>query len=128
MDLRLVFLGTAGAVPTGVSVRQALSLDGRLQLGLSGEMPVVLVGTGPGPLDATGLSELHAVLLSGSGGADLDGTQLHGAALTEGVLRFGSTGRIVFDEDVLEWAQHRSITRVRLVPGTREEGFRAAGD
>ncbi|MHB8870166.1 MAG: hypothetical protein ACYC6T_00525 [Thermoleophilia bacterium] len=115
-------------VPTGVSVRQALSLDGRPQLGLSGEMPVVLVGVGPGPLDATGLGELYAVLLSGSGGVQLDGTQLHGAVFTEGGLWFGSTGRIVFDEDVLEWAQHRSITRVRLVPGTREEGFRAAGD
>ncbi|MHB1343358.1 MAG: hypothetical protein ACYCX3_03250 [Thermoleophilia bacterium] len=116
------------AVPDGVSVRQALSLDGRPQLGLSGEMPVVLVGMGSVPLDATGVGELHAVLLSGSGGVDLDGTQLHGAAFTEGVLRFGSTGQIQFDEDVLEWAQHRSITRVRLVPGTRDEEFRAAGD
>ncbi len=116
------------AVPIGVSVRQALRQDGRQQLGFSGERPVVLVATGFGPLDATGLGELHAVLLSGPGGLDLDGTQLHGAAFTEGVLRFGSTGRIVFDEDVLEWAQHRSMTRVRLVPGTREEGFRAAGD
>jgi len=115
-------------VPAGVTVRQVLGLDGRPQLGLSGEMPVVLVGVGPGPLDATGLGELYAVLLSGSGGVQLDGTQLHGAVSTEGVLWFGSTGRIVFDEDVLEWAQHRSITRVRLVPGTREEEFRAAGD
>lgn len=119
--------GTGGvwvlAAPPGFSVRQVVSPDGRRLLGSSGETPVVLIATGGGPLDAAGLGELYGVILAGLGGVDLEGTVLHGAVFTEGALRFGATGQVVFNEGILDWARYRSMTRVRLVPGTRQEGF-----
>ncbi len=111
------------AVPEGAEIRRFLSHEGNQELGPYAEMPVILVGTGLGPLDATGLGELYGVILAGSGGVDLEGTVLHGAVFTEGALRFGVAGQVVFNEGILDWARYRSITRVRLVPGTREEAF-----
>lgn len=118
--------GAVFAVPGGMSVRRLLdSIDSEV-LGTGPETPVVIVGVGGAALDASGLGDLHAVLLAGGGGIELDGTTLHGAAFAEGALRLGDAGAIVFREGTLEWARHRSFARVRLVPGTREGGFTGA--
>lgn len=111
------------AVPEGVEIRRFLAREGPEGPGSSAELPVVLVGTGSVSLDATGFGELYGVILAGLGGVDLEGTVLHGAVFTEGALRFGSTGRVAFNEGILDWARYRSITRTRLVPGTRQESF-----
>lgn len=114
-------------VPQGATVRSLLTAQGGLALSSSPESPLILIGPGPLPLDATGCGDLYAVLLGGAGGVTMDGTVLHGAVMTEGPLDVGSSGQIRFDSGVLEWARHRSIVRVRLVPGSREERVTGPG-
>jgi hypothetical protein len=107
-------------VPVGKDIGSLLGAT-QTGLGLSPEQPVVLFSPGPGPLDARDCGDLYAVLLSGAGGVLLDGSILHGAAMTEGVLDLGGEGQILFDSHMLEWARHACIVRTRLMPGTRED-------
>lgn len=108
-------------IPPGLNAGTFLAARGAVGAGASAEAPVVLIGAEGSVLEAAGLGEFYGVLVAGAGGILLDGTSLHGAAFTEGALRFGVTGQIAVDEPVLEWARRGCFTRARLVPGTRRD-------
>jgi hypothetical protein len=105
-----------------LSLKDLLGDDGGSSAaGRAPEAPLLVVVTGGAGLDASGLDELFAVLVVDGGPIRVEGTIVHGAAFATGALDIGATGRIVFGERVLRWARDRSLSRVRLVPGTRQE-------
>lgn len=89
--------------------------------GLSSDRPVLIVVTGGGDLDATGLGDLYGVVAVDEGSVALEATRLHGAAFVSEVMDLGATGKVLFSRVVLRWASDRSLTRTRLVPGSRRE-------
>jgi hypothetical protein len=111
-------------VPPGRSVGTILS-GALADRGLTAETPVVLVALGPDPLDARDRGDLFGVIVGGAGGVLLEGTVLHGAVITEGILDFGANGQVEFDATLLEWARRNSIVRTRLMPGSREDRITA---
>lgn len=113
--------GAAGFVGPAAGTPLSAALTG--DTGRSPETPALVVGDGSAPLNACGLGDLYAVILAGSGGIDLEGTILHGAVFTEGDVRLGATGAVLFRKGVWAWATQGSLVRVRLVRGTRSESF-----
>jgi hypothetical protein len=96
-----------------------------LPLGSAGhavESPVLVILTGGADLDARDLGDLYGVLVVDDGSVLLDGTVLHGAVFVTGTVDLGETGCLKFARPLLRWATDRSLTRVRLVPGSRREG------
>ncbi len=90
--------------------------------GTSAEEPAFVVATGGATLDLVGLGDLFGVAVANGGTIMLDQTTLHGAAYATETLGMGTTGQIRFSRNILRWATDRSLVRVRLMPGTREEG------
>jgi hypothetical protein len=88
----------------------------------SADSPLLVVLTGGADLDAADLADLWAVIVVDDGSVRLDGTTLSGAVFATGAVELGATGQVSFSRAVLRWASDRSLTRVRLVPGTRWEG------
>jgi hypothetical protein len=91
--------------------------------GASPERPLLVVLVGGGSLDMREWGDAFAVVVVDDGALLLDGTTVHGAVFATKTVALGSSGRILFAKDVLRWATDRSLTRVRLVPGTRREGM-----
>jgi hypothetical protein len=85
--------------------------------------PCLVVLTGGATLDARDLGDLCGVIVVDDGSVLLDGTVLHGAVFASEDVFLGETGQIVFCRDVLRWATDRSLSRARLVPGSRWEGM-----
>lgn len=94
-----------------------------LTAGWSAAEPLLAVLVGGADLDARGLGALHGVLVVDGGSALLEGTVLHGAVFATDEVALGETGQVVFSRKTLRWATDQSLHRVRLVPGTRWEGF-----
>lgn len=84
--------------------------------------PGLVVMTGGGTLDARNLGDFWGVLVADGGSMMLEGTTVHGAVFASDTLDLGMDGRVLFTRGVLRWATDRSLTRTRLVPGTRWEG------
>jgi len=85
--------------------------------------PILVVVKGGADLDARALGDLYGVLVVDEGSVFLDGTTLHGAVFATDAVSLGETGCLLFSRPVLRWATDRSLTRARLVPGTRWEGM-----
>ncbi|OFW60569.1 MAG: hypothetical protein A2133_11955 [Actinobacteria bacterium RBG_16_64_13] len=86
------------------------------------DSPALVVVTGGADLDARGRGDFYGVMVVDEGSVRLEGTIVHGAVFVTRTADFGVTGKIVFSRALLRWATDRSLTRVRLVPGTRWEG------
>jgi hypothetical protein len=119
--------GRAGGVAPGPRVLvmsggpgQTLSLGGEADH-LDPLAPVLVVVVGGAALDLRGRGDLCGVVVVDGGGVLLDGTRVRGAVFVTGVVDVGRTGGVVFGSDVLRWAADRSLSRVRLVPGSRRE-------
>ena len=84
--------------------------------------PVLLVAVGGGDLDLRGTDELWGVVVVDQGSLLAECTTIHGATYVSEDLVLGSSGQVVFDEGIWQWARDRAITRTRLVPGSRWEG------
>lgn len=83
--------------------------------------PILVVLSGGADLEARDLGDIYGVLVVDGGSLLLEGTTVHGAVfVTEGVS-LGKLGRVLFSREVLRWATDRSLSRARLVPGTRWE-------
>jgi hypothetical protein len=87
------------------------------------EVPVLVVMSGGGTLDLRDRGDIYAVVVVDDGSVLLEGTVVHGAVFATDTVDVGADGQILFARDVLRWATDRSLTRVRLVPGTRWEGM-----
>jgi hypothetical protein len=90
--------------------------------GFTPECPCLMLVTGGANLDARGRGDLCGVIVVDDGDLLLDGTTVHGAVFVTGTVDLGENGRLLFSRPVLRWATDRSLVRVRLVSGTREEG------
>ncbi len=86
------------------------------------DRPVLIVVTGGAALDLRGLGELWGVVVVDEGSLSLEGTVVHGAVYATECVDVGESGQVVFDESVWQWARDASLVRVRLVPGSRQEG------
>jgi hypothetical protein len=93
-----------------------------MESGASPEAPVLAIVWGGADLDARGRGDLYGVLVVDGGSVFLEATKLHGAVFVSELVDCGLTGTICFDRELLSWATERSLTRTRLVPGTRCEG------
>ncbi|MHB9148736.1 MAG: hypothetical protein ACYC33_01420 [Thermoleophilia bacterium] len=113
--------GAAGLVGLGRGIPLSAALTG--DTGRQPETPALIIGDASAPVNACGLGDLYAVILAGNGGIDLEGTVVHGAVFTEGDVRLGATGAVLFRKGVWAWATQGSLVRVRLVRGTRIESF-----
>ena len=91
------------------------------------DAPFLVVVLGGADLDARDRGPLDGVLVVDDGGVDLEGTQLRGAVLCSEDVDLGATGSLTWMRSHLRWATDRSLRRVRLVPGTREETWGAPG-
>ncbi len=91
--------------------------------GFTPEAPCLVLVTGGATLDARGRSDVYGVIVVDDGDLLLDGTTVHGAVFVTGSVDLGENGRLLFYRSILRWATDRSLVRVRLVPGTREEGM-----
>lgn len=83
--------------------------------------PCLVLVTGGANLNARGRGDLYGVIVVDDGGVLLDGTTLHGALFATGGVNMGGAGRVLYSRGILRWATDRSLERVRLVPGSREE-------
>lgn len=106
---------TAGAPDELVRLPKATDLS-------APESPALIVVTGGSELDMRGLAEVWGVVVVDEGSLYLDGTVLHGAAYATECVDVGESGRVVYEESVWQWARDASLVRVRLVPGSRQEG------
>jgi len=86
------------------------------------DAPILVVLRGGADLDARDLGDVYGVLAVDEGSLLLEGTTLHGALFVSDRLSLGKAGRVLFSREVLRWATDRSLSRTRLVPGTRWEG------
>ncbi len=122
------FLGAESVAPgPGVTVLagrpgQMLALPSDCG-GSTPEAPCLVLVTGGANLDARGSGDLYGVIVVDDGDLLVDGTTVHGAVFATGGVDLGETGLLLFSRPVLRWATDRSLVRVRLVPGTREEGM-----
>ena len=91
--------------------------------GLVPDSPCLVLVTGGMTLDARARGDVYGVLVVDDGDILLDGTTVHGAVFASETFDVGETGRVLFSRSILRWATDRSLCRVRLVPGTREEGM-----
>ncbi|GAB4246003.1 MAG: hypothetical protein Kow00122_02970 [Thermoleophilia bacterium] len=91
------------------------------ELGRSGERPAIVLVTGGAGLDLSGAGDVYGVVLVDGGDLRFDGATVHGLVMVEGYADAGVSGRIVYSESVRSWARFASLTRVRLVPGSRRE-------
>jgi hypothetical protein len=87
------------------------------------DAPVMVVLRGGADLDARNLGDLYGVLVVDDGSLLLEGTTVHGALCVSERVSLGGAGRLLFSREILRWATDRSLTRTRLVPGTRWEGM-----
>jgi hypothetical protein len=78
---------------------------------------------GGATLDARDQGDLYGVLVVDGGSVLLDGTVVHGAVFASGRVSLGISGQVLFARDMLRWATDRSLSRARLLPGTRREGM-----
>jgi len=85
------------------------------------EHPVLLIVTGGACVDLRSLGEVWGTVVADGGGVWLEGTVLHGALFATHEVDLGQTGVLVYDRQILRWATDRSLVRVRLLPGSREE-------
>lgn len=92
----------------------------------SAASPLLFLLSEAGAIDARHLGELWGVLVAPEG-VLLEGTTLHGAVYSAGNVVLGASGCVVYEEAVRRWACDRSLYRVRLIPGTRLEGWADAG-
>ena len=99
---------------------ELLSLPGGLEVS-SPEGPLLIVVSGGAGLDLRESGEMWGVAVADGGTVLLDGTVLHGAVYAGDCVDFGYSGQVVFNQRVWRWATDRSLVRVRLVPGTRQE-------
>jgi hypothetical protein len=99
---------------------QALALPEDLPT-TSPDSPVLVVVIGGADLDARGMGSIHGVLVVDGGSVLLEGSIVHGAVFASGEVQFGLTGQVELCGSVLRWATDRSLERVRVVPGTRQE-------
>lgn len=113
--------GADGLVGLAAGMPLSAALTG--DTGRQPETPALIIGDASAPVNACGLGDLYAVILAGTGGIDLEGTIVHGAVFTEGDVRLGATGAVLFRKGVWAWATQGSLVRVRLVRGTRIESF-----
>jgi hypothetical protein len=90
--------------------------------GLTPATPMLVVLTGGATLDVRNREDIYGVVVVDDGSVLLDGTSLHGAVFAGGTVDLGASGRLMYSRSILRWATDRSLNRVRLVPGTREEG------
>jgi hypothetical protein len=91
--------------------------------GLTPATPMLVVLTGGATLDARNQNDIYGVIVVDDGSVLLDGTTLHGALFVTGTVELGGSGRLIYLPSILRWATDRSLNRVRLIPGTREEGM-----
>jgi len=91
--------------------------------GLAPQTPFLVVLTGGATLDARNRGDIYGIIVVDDGSVLLEGTALHGAIFASGIVNLGDSGRVLYSQSVLRWATDRSLNRVRLVPGTREEGM-----
>ena len=91
--------------------------------GLTPESPALVVLFGGATLDARYRGDFYGVIAVDDGSVLLDGTTLHGALFVTGTVSLGYSGRLAFSRSILRWATDRSLSRARLVPGTRWEGI-----
>jgi hypothetical protein len=91
--------------------------------GSTPETPALVVMSGGGTLDLRGHGDIYAVVVVDDGSVLLEGTTVHGAVFATDTVDVGAEGQILFAKDVLRWATDRSLSRVRLVPGTRWESM-----
>jgi hypothetical protein len=91
--------------------------------GLAPGDPVLIVVTGGVTLDARSRGNIYGVVVIDEGSLLLDGTTVHGAVFATGVVDLGESGCVRYSRSMLRWAGDRSLSRVRLVPGTRSEGM-----
>jgi hypothetical protein len=91
--------------------------------GAEPKSPALVIVTGGADLDARNLGDLYGVIVMDDGSVLLDGTTLHGALFASGSVLLGETGQLVFSRSILRWATDRSLSRARLVPGSRWEGM-----
>ncbi len=117
-------LGSPGVMGLAAGIPLAAALTG--DAARQPETPALVIGDRSAPVDARGLGDIYAVILAGTGGIDLEGTVVHGAVFTEGDVRVGETGMVLFRKGVWAWATEHSLVRVRLVRGTRTESFEPA--
>ena len=123
--------GAGGGNATGVSfgpgvawiagrpgIAEDLRMSGR---GLAGDKPFLVVLTGGATLDARDRGDIYGVVVVDGGSVWLDASILHGAVFATETVDVGESGKIVYSPSVLRWATDRSLTRVRLVPGSRQE-------
>lgn len=89
--------------------------------GAEPEQSGIVVLTGGAWLDCRDRGDVFGVLVTEGGGVQLEGTRLHGAVYTGGVVELGDSGQVVWSPPVYRWATDRSVVRVRLVPGSRSE-------
>jgi len=90
--------------------------------GWSAQSPLLVLVTGGADLDASALGDIYAVLVVDGGSISIDRTTVHGAVFATEDLDVGASGLVLFSRSVLRWATERSLTRARLVLGTRWEG------
>jgi len=122
-------LGCADAVAPGPGVTVITGTAGHTVVlppdsgGLAPDSPCLVLVTGGASLDARAKGDIYGVLVVDDGDILLDGTTVHGAVFASETCDVGATGRVLFSRAILRWATDRSLWRVRLVPGTREEGM-----
>ncbi len=122
-------LAAADAVAPGPGVTVMTGTAGRTVVlppdsgGLAPDSPCLVLVTGGTTLDARARGDVYGVLVVDDGDILLDGTTVHGAVFASETFDAGETGRVLFYQTILRWATDRSLCRVRLVPGTREEGM-----
>lgn len=81
----------------------------------------VIAVVGGASLDLRDMGVLEAVVLCDGGSVLVEGTELGGAIFATEDVDFGATGCVVFEPSVLAKACYASLTRVRLLPGSRSE-------
>jgi len=87
----------------------------------SKDHPILLVVFGGTDLDLRYLGEIWGTVVVDEGSVLMEGTVVHGAVCATEDVDVGTNGRVVYENEVLEWARDRSLTRTRLVPGSRRE-------
>jgi hypothetical protein len=122
-------LAAADAVAPGPDVTVLTGTSGQTVIlspesgGLAPDSPCLVLATGGMTLDARGRGDVYGVLVVDDGDILLDGTTVHGAVFASETFDVGETGCVLFCRTILRWATDSSLCRVRLVPGTREEGM-----
>ncbi len=122
-------LGEAGSVAAGSGVTVITGRTGQTAFlpadcgGQAPGSPCLILVTGGMTLDARTRGDLYGVIVVDDGDVLLQDTTVHGAVFATGTIDMGETGRLLFSRSILRWATDRSLNRVRLVPGTREEGM-----